>query len=435
MHMLAYWRIDNYRRDLDEGAGFNYNSRQPRLHTEIELGESLWLFTVLKNPARFYLAARLVIRAKTINPPEYKYGGYRVWGDLNRSRYFRIRPDVPSDEAFRVLQRLPLVSGSLGSCSQSTLPQACQTIRGIAAEGISLLEQFTAPIPTEERAIQVADEYELERCLVEGDDLYAEVLERDHTGPSEGRRQHLLGLSSRNRQLVKDLNDRYCGRCQLCAFDSTVVYGVPSAEAHHIVYLSRGGEDNPMNMVLLCPNHHTIIHKTDAPFDYSRLMFCFPNGRTEPLCLNTHLNARPFMDVDPPAPRAVPPSSRTPDLKSMCEVVVSQLTPDLLSAEWAALRREGDHPLKGYCYVASEAIYHLAGGGRSGLSVRRCSLPTGGTHWWLVDSNGQIVDPTAEQFATLPPYSAGIGTAFLSQQPSRRALRLIAKVQSHLAEP
>ena len=33
--LLAYWRYDNYKRDLEEGAGFNFNSRQPRLHSAI----------------------------------------------------------------------------------------------------------------------------------------------------------------------------------------------------------------------------------------------------------------------------------------------------------------------------------------------------------------------------------------------------------------
>ncbi len=433
MHLLAYWRMDNYLRDLDEGAGFNFNSRQARLHTEIDLGESLWLFTVLKNPPRFFLAARLVIRAKTINPPGSKYGDYRVWGDLERSRYFKLRPEVPADEAFNVLQLLPLVSGSLAGCTRSTLPQACQTIRGIAPEGSALLEKFTEAIPTEERATQVADEYELERRLVEGDEMYAEVLMRDHTGPSEDRRRHLLTHASRDRQLVKDLHDRYSGRCQLCAFDSLVVYGVPTAEAHHIVYLSRGGDDELMNMVLLCPNHHTVIHKTDAPFDYSRLLFFFPNGRTEPLCLNTHLSTRPGTSLNSTATRADPTVDRNLDLVSLRELVVSQLTPDLLSPEWARLRREGDHPLKGYCYVASEAMFHLAGGAGSGLSVYRCDLPTGGTHWWLVDATGNIVDPTHQQFPEPPPYKKGMRTSFLSQQPSKRTSRLIEKVNAQLS--
>src|SRR4051794_36027812 len=54
MHLLAYWRWDNYVRDLDEGAGFNFNSKQSRLHTAIEPGETLWLFTCLKAPPRYY---------------------------------------------------------------------------------------------------------------------------------------------------------------------------------------------------------------------------------------------------------------------------------------------------------------------------------------------------------------------------------------------
>src|SRR5438270_235943 len=83
--LLAEWRIHNYLRERDEGAGFNYNSRQSRLHTAIELGETLWLFTGVKNPPRFYLAARLTVRAKTMNPPGCKYGDYRVWGDLQIS--------------------------------------------------------------------------------------------------------------------------------------------------------------------------------------------------------------------------------------------------------------------------------------------------------------------------------------------------------------
>jgi len=93
MHLLAYWRLDNYLRDLDEGAGFNFNSRQARLHTAIELGESLWLFTVCKNPPRFFIVARLVIRSKTMNPPGYRYGDYRVWGD------FVVRPENETTES------------------------------------------------------------------------------------------------------------------------------------------------------------------------------------------------------------------------------------------------------------------------------------------------------------------------------------------------
>ena len=78
MHLLAYWRLDNYLRDLDEGAGFNFNSRQARLHSSIQAGEVLWLFTVVKDPPRFFIAAKLTVRSKTTNPSGFKYGDYRV---------------------------------------------------------------------------------------------------------------------------------------------------------------------------------------------------------------------------------------------------------------------------------------------------------------------------------------------------------------------
>lgn len=430
MHLLAYWRIDNYLRDLDEGAGFNYNSRQPRLHSEIEIGESLWLFTALRNPPRIFLAARLVVRAKTVNAPGYKYGDYRVWGDLHLSRYFQLRPEVPADEAFPFLQKLPLVSGSFAHCTPSTLPQACQTIRAITPAASALLEEFTQGIPTEERAVQVADEYELERSLLDADATVEVVLRRDHLGPSEDRRRRLLVLAARDRQLVKELQERYAGRCQLCAFDSPVVYGVASAEAHHIVYLSRGGDDDLLNLVLLCPNHHTVIHKTDAAFDYARLVFCFPNGRAEPLCLNSHLPHCTGPSSTGSLPMGSPTVPTEADLGALSQLIVKHLTPDLLSPEWAALRREGDHALKGFCYVATEALYHLAGGAEAGLSVYRCSLPNGGTHWWLVDRDGRIVDPTAEQFVEAPPYAKGRRTHFLSTRPSDRTARLLAKVRA-----
>jgi 5-methylcytosine-specific restriction endonuclease McrA len=390
MHLLAYWRLDNYLRDLDEGAGFNFNSRQARLHSAIEPGETLWLFTVVKNPPRF--------------------------------------------EAFDLLRRLPLVSGTLEGSTRFNLPQACQTIRGLTPEANTLLEEFTVNLPDEERAWQVANEYELERELLAGDRALEKILRRDHIGPSEERRLHLLSHAARDRQLVKELHDRYSGRCQLCAFDSPVVYGIPSAESHHIVYLSRGGEDALLNMVLLCPNHHTVVHKTEATFDYLRLSFCFPNGRVEPLCLNTHLTPRPAPNVATSRDSGDSASAGFKDLALLTRQIVSQLTPDLLSAEWAASRREGDHPLTGYCYVASEALYHLAGGVASGLSVYRCPLPGGRSHWWLADSNGRIFDPTAEQFSIPPPYSQGTRTAFLSRKPSKRATKLIARIRAQFEQ-
>jgi hypothetical protein len=42
-------------------------------------------------------------------------------------------------------------------------------------------------------------------------------------------------------------------------------------------------------MMLVCANHHTAIHRDDAPFDYGTLAFAFSSGLEERLRLNTHL--------------------------------------------------------------------------------------------------------------------------------------------------
>lgn len=76
MPLIYYWRGDNYRRDLDYGAGYHLNQNIPLLH-EIDAGDSLWACTGTKTK-RYVLAAELVFRAKTRNPKNYRYGSYRI---------------------------------------------------------------------------------------------------------------------------------------------------------------------------------------------------------------------------------------------------------------------------------------------------------------------------------------------------------------------
>ena len=66
MHLLYFWRGDNYRRDLDYGVGFYLNEANPLLH-QIRLGESLPAFT-WKADGRYALAARLIVSANATNP-------------------------------------------------------------------------------------------------------------------------------------------------------------------------------------------------------------------------------------------------------------------------------------------------------------------------------------------------------------------------------
>lgn len=80
MDAIAIWNFSNYRKDIDAGAGFHFHSNQSRLHTALNIGDTLGLVTrIVENGRNEYrLAARLVIRSKTINAPSYQYGSCSV---------------------------------------------------------------------------------------------------------------------------------------------------------------------------------------------------------------------------------------------------------------------------------------------------------------------------------------------------------------------
>lgn len=98
---------------------------------------------------------------------------------------------------------------------------------------------------------------------------------------------------------------------------------------------------------------------------------------------------------------------------------------------------------RGNCYVTCEALYHLLGGRASGWTPRTVRHE-GDVHWYLVRRlvrgvGGRneapvlmpieiVLDPTASQFKTEPPYHLGRGRGFLTKRPSKRARELMKKL-------
>lgn len=87
---------------------------------------------------------------------------------------------------------------------------------------------------------------------------------------------------------------------------------------------------------------------------------------------------------------------------------------------------------EGHCYASAEALYHILGGKESGLTPQVAKFETDGitmTHWWLKDKNGDIIDPTSNQFTdSQPPYHLGKGAGFLTKHPSNRAKTIISRI-------
>jgi hypothetical protein len=279
--VLYYWRPDNYARDRRFGFGYHLNQNSPAL-AGLTAGETVWAFT-RDRLGRYLLAAALVVKAVTRNPANYRYGVHRVWGDLDRSRYFDVDVGPGAEQLIRHLQ----VTTNAGILAQSF--QGLRAVKPLTAADDLLLAEFARELPVVRRA-GIYPEDEFEARLLLGSDAQS-ALVRETRAEYGVRSRYLVETvdATRARRHVEKLQKIYGGRCQICLFDPRDRYGRTLCHGHHIQWLSRGGEDAVENLVLICPNHHAAVHQDDAVFDYADLTFRFTRGLLEPLQVNHHL--------------------------------------------------------------------------------------------------------------------------------------------------
>lgn len=101
----------------------------------------------------------------------------------------------------------------------------------------------------------------------------AEKYIQDVISGTGGRRRTVSSAFVRSAEVVKETRRRANGICQLCNQPAPFIdkNGNPYLEVHHIIWLSRGGEDNTENTVALCPNCHVRMHILDKPEDLEKL--------------------------------------------------------------------------------------------------------------------------------------------------------------------
>ena len=129
---------------------------------QIQIGHSLWAFT-RKRDGRYALAAELVVSAKTMNPRGFRYGPYRVWGDLQRSRYFQIDTQPDISLLIRNLS-VPAKADVLGRSFQGKA-----AVRALSEADHLRLLAYAESLPLEPRA-RLLPEEKLEALLLAGDE-------------------------------------------------------------------------------------------------------------------------------------------------------------------------------------------------------------------------------------------------------------------------
>lgn len=102
--------------------------------------------------------------------------------------------------------------------------------------------------------------------------------------------QRLMKIRKMDRSICDALKRLYDYRCQITGERVGEPYGCDVVEAHHIEYFTQSQNNDISNIVILNPSFHRIIHRTNPHFNTKTLTFEFPNGVSEPLKLNKHLN-------------------------------------------------------------------------------------------------------------------------------------------------
>lgn len=102
--------------------------------------------------------------------------------------------------------------------------------------------------------------------------------------------ERIVKLRKLNKKIGDNLKLLYDHRCQICGQQIGETYGSHIVEAHHIDYFVQSLNNDSQNQLIVCPNHHSIIHDTNPIFDRKRLIYLYPNGKQEGFTLNLHIN-------------------------------------------------------------------------------------------------------------------------------------------------
>jgi len=103
------------------------------------------------------------------------------------------------------------------------------------------------------------------------------------------REPRMVKIRKLDREIGNSLKQYYQYRCQICGENIGSKYDQNIAHCHHIVPFSLTLNNNSNNLMVVCPNHHSVIHTANPTFDWKLKMFIYRNGITEKLRLNDHI--------------------------------------------------------------------------------------------------------------------------------------------------
>ena len=122
------------------------------------------------------------------------------------------------------------------------------------------------------------------------------------------------------------------------------------------------------------------------------------------------------------------------NLNRVIQSIRCNLTIDLLPKKMQERNISGgSNGTYGHCHTAAGVIYKIFG--HKNVHMYRALDDENLYHWWIVDKNGKIIDPTSEQYTLLgrvAPYDKGEKAGLLGFDYKKRVLTLLDRVKNDL---
>jgi len=218
---------------------------------------------------------------KNIQFDETKYPTHT---DLLQIRYLR------NGELARALQAV--FSHTANKCAALAAQGLSQRVTGWPKEEQELLAVYASPVPNQ-LVFEGITRQELasggEELRQYGELVTEQLLEAEDTTASIIEQTGTRKIRKLNRSIGNDLKKLYGYRCQICGKPIGECYGSNLIHAHHINYFTRSLDNSAKNILIVCPNHHGIIHDQNPEFDFRKREYHYPNGFVEGLALNRHI--------------------------------------------------------------------------------------------------------------------------------------------------
>ena len=209
---------------------------------------------------------------------------YPTHQDLLQIRYAKKSPLAQKlRETFSYTQQLIAQQMQLGKGTRLT---------GIPEKQKEFLAIYSSPIPDtllfdcivngefrEETSELCSFGEVVAESILDGTDPHADIL----------LKTRVCKIRKLTKTILNDLKIAYGYRCQICGECIGEKYGSNLIHAHHIDYFTKSINNDASNIMVVCPNHHGIIHDQNPVFDRRNKCFHYPNGYVEGLKLNMHL--------------------------------------------------------------------------------------------------------------------------------------------------